>query len=288
MKIYDSFLFFNELDLLEIRLELLYDKVDYFIISECDSSFSGLDKPFYFDENKHLFEKYMDKIIHIKNYNTKDINNLINTQTEPKKIEIFDQIIKYYNDIKYTELTEYGKLHWWRDFVHREFVKLGMSDCDDDDIIIFGDLDEIPNPNNLNLTGIEYVMQQNYMITYINIENISEVWFGGIVVKYKTLKNNSLNIIRNSRRNGNLLQISNCGWHLTSMGGVERVKTKIKSWGHQEYNNEYYLNNLEKNINNNTDIFERGFSIRKIDNISTFYPEKMLKLVNEKYKYLIK
>ena len=46
MKIYDSFLFFNELDLLEIRLELLYDKVDYFIISECDSSFSGLDNHF--------------------------------------------------------------------------------------------------------------------------------------------------------------------------------------------------------------------------------------------------
>ena len=35
MKVFDSFRFFNELDLLEIRFNLLYDHVDYFVITEC-------------------------------------------------------------------------------------------------------------------------------------------------------------------------------------------------------------------------------------------------------------
>ena len=44
MKIYDCFQFFNELDLLEIRLELLYDYVDYFVISETDKTHSNQPK----------------------------------------------------------------------------------------------------------------------------------------------------------------------------------------------------------------------------------------------------
>jgi len=39
-KIYDCFSFFNELDLLEIRLQELYDHVDYFVISEANKTHS--------------------------------------------------------------------------------------------------------------------------------------------------------------------------------------------------------------------------------------------------------
>ena len=78
-KIYDSFLFFNELDLLDIRLTILDPYVDYFVISECDYTFSGNKKPFYFDDNKNLFSKFLHKIIHIKNHNSNETENLINT-----------------------------------------------------------------------------------------------------------------------------------------------------------------------------------------------------------------
>ena len=66
VKVYDCFIFFNELDLLELRLETLDPYVDHFVISECDSTFSGEDKPFYFEENKEKFSKFLDKIIYIK------------------------------------------------------------------------------------------------------------------------------------------------------------------------------------------------------------------------------
>jgi beta-1,4-mannosyl-glycoprotein beta-1,4-N-acetylglucosaminyltransferase len=52
MKIIDSFIFFNELELLNYRLEILNEYVDYFIIVESPYTFSGLTKPLYYFENK--------------------------------------------------------------------------------------------------------------------------------------------------------------------------------------------------------------------------------------------
>ena len=57
MKVADAFIFFNELDLLDIRLNILNDKVDYFVLIESTISHAGKDKPLYYNEKKHLFEK---------------------------------------------------------------------------------------------------------------------------------------------------------------------------------------------------------------------------------------
>ena len=55
-KIYDVFTFFNEIDLLKLRLEMLSPYVDKFVIVECVETFSGKPKPLYFEESKHLFK----------------------------------------------------------------------------------------------------------------------------------------------------------------------------------------------------------------------------------------
>jgi beta-1,4-mannosyl-glycoprotein beta-1,4-N-acetylglucosaminyltransferase len=57
-------MFFNELDLLELRLNILDPYVDYFVISEATITFSGKAKPLYYLENKIRFKKFEDKIIH--------------------------------------------------------------------------------------------------------------------------------------------------------------------------------------------------------------------------------
>ena len=64
MKIVDVFPFFNELDLLDIRLNVLDPYVDCFIISEATKTFQGGDKPLWYDENKDRFKKFHHKIIH--------------------------------------------------------------------------------------------------------------------------------------------------------------------------------------------------------------------------------
>ena len=286
MKIYDAFLFFNELDLLEIRLELLYNHVDYFVISECDTTFSGLSKPFYYDENKHLFEKYADKIIHIKNYNSGDLSPSLNSegQFSKEKYDIYLSINNFFNEVKNSPQTDNGKPHWCRDFLHREYVKYGMAGCQDDDIIIFSDLDEIPDPSKMKLDGESYLINQKNIIYYINKENTSDRWCGTFITKYSNVKDKSLNKLRNDRFSFEILE--NSGWHLTFMGGKDRIAQKIKSYGHQEYNNDSIISQISSKVDNNIDILNRGVSIRNI-NIDDYYPKGMIDMIKEKFNYLI-
>lgn len=61
-RVFDLFMYFNEADILELRLNILDPHVDYFIIGEGEETFSGNEKPFYFDTER--FKKWEDKIIH--------------------------------------------------------------------------------------------------------------------------------------------------------------------------------------------------------------------------------
>ena len=109
MKIYDCFVFFNELKLLEFRLSMYYDYVDYFVLCECSKTQRGEDKPYYFEENKILFEKYADKIIHVKADNP--------------------PLFK-------------GSDDWSIEFYQRNQISQGLKNATDEDLIIISDLDE--------------------------------------------------------------------------------------------------------------------------------------------------
>ena len=62
--VYDCFQFFNELDILLLRMRVMNDVVDKFVISESTVTFSGVKKPLYFQENQEMFAEFQDKIIH--------------------------------------------------------------------------------------------------------------------------------------------------------------------------------------------------------------------------------
>ena len=64
MKIYDCFIFNNEVDLLKLRLNILDDVVDKFVIIEGKKTFSGNDKESIFLKNKEKFSRWEDKIIY--------------------------------------------------------------------------------------------------------------------------------------------------------------------------------------------------------------------------------
>lgn len=276
MKIYDCFLFFNELELLELRLELLYPHVDYFIISECDHTFSGLKKPFYFDENKERYSKYLDKIIHVKVPNSRETVDFINP-FENKQKEVFDSIITLFKSLKTDWKTQ---LHWCLEFVHRECVRLGMTNCEDDDIIIFSDLDEIPNPKifsekipTMDFENI-YVLVGDSFSYYMNVLSQTN-WHGAYITKYKNIKNKSVGLLRGERES--FLKILDSSWHFTNMGGEDRVITKVKSWGHQEYNSPTVINSVKQKMENLTDLFGRTNYFYK-DKDKNFYFDKMILL----------
>lgn len=282
--IYDCFLFFNEIDLLDIRLNLMYNYVDKFIISECDTTFSGIKKGFNFEYHRYKFSKFEDKIIYVKHYDSGEYVNIKNIY-EGRKGEIMDKILSNYNIIKDTPETDNGKSHWCRDYLHRAYVELGMDVCNDDDIIIFSDLDEMPNPDKLVLDGGSYVLNQRNMIYYMSMENKTDKWYGSFITKYSNIRNNSLGIIRRDRIK-NFKILDDAGWHLTFMGGVNRVSQKLMSYAHQEYNNTTTHNKIQSSLKNGVDILGRGISINRIK-LDDYYPSWMIKFIEEKYDYLL-
>ena len=64
--IFDCFVFFQEHEILDLRLRILDKAVDRFVLLEANSTFSGKPKPFSFEENKARFSEFLPRIVHIK------------------------------------------------------------------------------------------------------------------------------------------------------------------------------------------------------------------------------
>ena len=69
-KVFDVFLFFNELDILELRLKMLDDVVDFFVITECDFTFSGKPKSLIFAKNIDNPIEVQRKINELRQWNS--------------------------------------------------------------------------------------------------------------------------------------------------------------------------------------------------------------------------
>lgn len=120
LKVYDCFTFYNEFELLELRLESLNPIVDYFVLVEADKTQRNEDKPFYFLENKDKFSKFLPQIRHLM-MNVSNLSSLYK-----------------------------GDGDWIIENAQRDYIKQGLFDAKSDDLIFISDLDEIPNPQILN------------------------------------------------------------------------------------------------------------------------------------------
>lgn len=300
MKIYDCFQFFNELDLLEIRLELLHDVVDFFVIVETDKTHSNLTKPFYYEENKHMFEKYKNKIIHVKESFPENIFSFTKRSGNDVYDRTYNKIMEIFESENEGGLKEFETFA--RDYLQREFIKLGLLTAQPTDIILVSDLDEIPKPE-----IVEKIKNQNCLNRCVCMDchnffvnNICHTnWYGTYSVDFQSTENTSLTHLRNERVN--FEKFLDSGWHLSYVGGEQRIKTKIQSYSHQEYNYQYLLDTVQKKIDENTDLFGRKNYSYKDPNQKYFfenmvsinideytYPKKIVNLIKNKFPYLIK
>jgi beta-1,4-mannosyl-glycoprotein beta-1,4-N-acetylglucosaminyltransferase len=282
-KIYDCFNFFNELDLLEIRLNTLYDVIDHFVIIESDLTHSGEDKPFYYDDNKARFEKFADKIIHYKVSDTPNQFNDLQNGNDETLNKIYSYINSQTKRFNRDSQPDYG-----RDFFQKECVMRPLVDCSDDDIIIISDLDEIPNPeilnniNTLNLTEHIYRFNQNMYCYYLNVLK-EKNWFGSRILNYGKLKNLSINEVRGDNKLS--VELPNGGWHFSFMGGKEMVRKKITSYSARDLGSSHVINSIESNMENNIDPFFRGTLTEVV--IDDSYPKYILDNL-DKYKHMIR
>jgi len=148
--IYDCFIFYNEIKMLEFRLTELYDYVDFFVIVEADRTFAGQSKKSFFKENIALFEKFKDKII---------TGNAIAPERFQGNFDI--------------------------EFIQRNYIRNVLEQLNpaDDDLVIISDIDEIPDRNNLKVGTLD---QDVY---YYNLETkVDILWRAAAIVEYKDLK----------------------------------------------------------------------------------------------------
>ena len=284
--VYDCFQFFNELDILKLRLHIMNPVVDRFVISEATETFSGNPKPLYYEENKEMFAEFADKIIHV-----------VVDDTPPG----------YTHD---------------RDTFQKNAVGRGLKDCTDEDIIIFSDLDEIPNPEkikeilqNFDRTKI-YHFAQRLLYCYLNMEEVSgnllsyagefpeaerskdgipgrKKWIGSKMCSYSLLKEQKLQLgeLRFPERKACGIRVEDGGWHFGYMGGhgekdvKKRVAEKVRSAAHQEYNKAEVLSDVADRIKDGKDIFGRNASFVQVEIDETF-PE-YLRENQEEYSFLI-
>lgn len=288
-KIIDTFLFFQELDLLEIRLDYLAPHVDCFVIIEACQTFSGKPKDFVFEKHSQRFSKYLHKIEYYKvtdfHSDFSSIQQYLNNAATPSHQKVLSILEQHTHYLK----TE---LHWVLDCYHRECIHFVLDRiAGPDDVIILSDLDEIPSNNIFsaaNLAAIReqpHVCQQREFRYFLNYFKDAD-WLGTIVGQQREIGQQSLNLLRlDSKRVRQIVHpvpIENGGYHFTSCGSIEMIREKIKSWGHQEFNNRWVLNSLEEKINSGQDIFHRecGTTLIRVDpNDLTYFDETMSKII---------
>jgi beta-1,4-mannosyl-glycoprotein beta-1,4-N-acetylglucosaminyltransferase len=251
MKVIDCFIFYNELDMLEFRLNELNDIVDYFVLVECIKTFANNDKELYFENNKARFSKFLDKIIHI-----------IVKDNIPQPSSMFD-------------IEDYQRY-----CIDEGIRKLSLNS---DDLIIIADLDEIPDSKTvLNLkndNAINDIYSLEMDLYYYNITCIyNKKWSQPKILNYGTyVKYNNPKIIL--REVPNVPIIKNGGWHLSYFGNVDFIKNKIRTFSHhKEWDNDFILNDdrIKKQIQNSSDLYEQSsviFSYIDINN-NSYLPHK--------------
>jgi beta-1,4-mannosyl-glycoprotein beta-1,4-N-acetylglucosaminyltransferase len=261
MKVIDCFTLFNEMDLLEFRFKLLNCSVDLFVIAESNLTHSGKSKVYNFEMNKERYAEWAHKIHYIK----------VSQTTEGL---VFPE-----NETKYN--PENGS--WILENQQRNALKKANEFIKDNDLVIIGDLDEIPNPDvlrNLNIGEEPVTLLMQFHYYFMNCRSSkSEKWWGGSVLcKGTTFNMNMPQTFRDGRNS--YIKIKKGGWHFSYLGGVEKIKLKISSFAHTEYNKSEFLDDkhiigsLEKGL----DVFNRpGMKYKFVP--LTFYPAELRELM---------
>ena len=256
MAIYDCFQYFNEDHMVDIRLNILNESVDYFIISESTKTHQGKDKKLNF--NIKNFKKYQNKIIY-----------LVADYDEEKK------------DLQHTGGESQIEQH------QRNNLANGLKKASDNDLIILSDSDEIPDLSKLNQIkpSTKYTAFSQMMFMYkVNLQNLNESnWIGSKVClkknfpkpqKLRDLKFKNYPFWRIDKPN---LQVIKGGWHFSFLQSPQDISKKIKSYSHGEFNTKdnVDIEKINQKISNNLDIFNRGHTLKKI-NIDETFPEYIL------------
>lgn len=292
MNIYDCFMYFDEDLLLDLRLNTLNKYVKKFVITEATYTHNGNKKKLKFDINQ--FKKFKDKITYI-----------VVDEPPPTILDLEEGESKGKRGEK---LILNGMA---RDYFQREKLSEGLDKCQEDDLILISDLDEIPNLHSLDFSNINnniIIFEQKMFYYKLNLFYQEYKWFGTKATKKKNfispqwLRNIKakdyskwrLDVLFSKKKYSNLYFVKNGGWHFTCLRTPEDLEKKLLNFAHHYEFEESGLKiddlkNLifEKRVMYDHNVDQKGYKwsgkskLQRIDN--NFLPN-YVSLNLEKYK----
>lgn len=260
MRIFDCFTFYNELDLLEIRLAELYTTVDHFVLVEANQTFTNRAKPFLFQENKQRYSKYLDKIIHVR-----------------------------------VDDMPGGDNPWINEQHQRNAIMRGLTDADPEDIVIVSDCDEL-----LRAEAVESMRDSghrvfalrmplfNFKFNYMRITpGEYEPW--AMASCKQILDANTPDLLRNTRFNPTgFCLIEHAGWHFGYLGDRDYLVDKAQSFSHQEVNRPDFIEqiDIEASIASRTEWDRSQPAKYEIVELDNYFPKNLI-ANSEHYKKFI-
>lgn len=198
--IIDAFPFFNELDVLEVRLETLDPIVDMFVLVEANKTQTLKSKPLFYGDNAGRYKKFWKKI----------------------------------HRVVVDDCPESNDHLWKMENFQRNCIKRGLNglSLDPTDVVMISDVDEIPKPelvaqaaamDGANLLAFD----MSFHAYYANLVSPKKGWIGTVMTKMETLNVIEPQDIRNMKDQAP--RIDNAGWHLSWMGGWEKAYAKLLS-----------------------------------------------------------
>ena len=263
MKVIDSFLFFNEFDILKLRLNYLKNVVDYFVISECNYTHAGNPKPYYLDDVLGEFdEDILKKIIRLK----------------------YEPDISDY-DFSNRDECNFESGFWKLERGQRAHIAESLKQFSPDDLLMVSDADEIPR-----VEAIQYLKQQklesNFVATakcelfYYNFKTFHDSFWGGTVfTPVANAIEKGCDFLRYHAYEFPVVEQG--GWHFSYFGDTERIRTKLQSFAHQEFNKDAIINdtNILNAIESKKDLFGRNDTFQTY-NFSNF-PEDLRSIITQ-------
>jgi len=256
MKIFDCFMFYDEDLLLDLRLNILDQHVDFFVIVESKYFHSGKERQLKFDIKK--YKQFENKIIYIVHENEPAGIHKVNKED--------DEGIKSYKLITNAHLRENDQ---------RNHISQGLNNATDNDLILISDVDEIPNFESINLEKIKNQLiffEQSLFYYKLNRYLPNFIWYGTKGCKKKYLKSPQwlrnikskkflfwrLDTLFSDTKYINKYFINDGGWHFSNLKNAEDIELKLKSYlHHRDYEvEELGAKKINELIKNNQTIYD--------------------------------
>ena len=237
--IYDCFIFYNELDILKVRLHELSKVVDKFVIIESTKTFQGKDKSLIFADNRHLFAEFEAQIVYRVCNMPESMEGLVTARSNTAA--------------------------WAREHYQRNFIGTALINAQPDDLIIISDVDEI-----IRAAALEKAAQdrRRHELTIFEMPNYSGFFnrrvngpgwlLGPRMLEFRkfgsaqkvrmtrafasrSLKGNCLGRLHTRIWNyfnvgigAPVRVIYDAGWHFSSIGDWKNWRNKVDAFSHEE------------------------------------------------------